>query len=583
VERRADSGPTKGETVKPATISLEDAVSVDQPDVLIVGGGINGAGVFRELALQGVSVMLVEKGDFCSGSSAAPSRMIHGGLRYLEYGETKLVRESLHERDALLRNAPHYVRPIETVMPLYSWFKGLFSAIPKFIRGKGKPSQRGAVTVMIGLTFYDIFTRASRMVPKRSFSTRAKTRKSLPGLGPGVVGSATYWDAQISYPERLALELILDGERASASATALNYVSFVELTDDDAVVIRDEIDGSQATVRPRIVVNASGGWIDLTNAAMGADTRSIDGVKGSHLVIDDPELLDVLDGRMVYFENSDQRICIVFPWQGKVLAGSTEVPLADPDTAVCTPEETQYILDSLGELFPGRTVDPATIVSTFSGVRPLVAGNGEVKNAVSRDHSGAEVSVPGSSLPIYSMAGGKWTTFRSFSEQMADVALDILSLERKVSTDDLAIGGGRDFPQGASERDDWLRTLSHTTGLSRERAQEMLDRYGTTAIPIAEDSSGAADRRLTNCEGYSEREISWIVEHEKVRRLDDLVLRRTDMALLGKVTMPLLEELSQLCVTPLSLSEPDREQAVAATAELLTQRFGINIKEGQPT
>ena len=127
------------------------------------------------------SVTLVEKGDFCSGSSAAPSRMIHGGLRYLEYGETKLVRESLRERDALLRNAPHYVRPIETVMPLYSWFKGLGSAIPKFFRGKGRPSQRGVLVVMIGLTFYDLYTRASRMVPKRSFSSRAKTLRTLPG------------------------------------------------------------------------------------------------------------------------------------------------------------------------------------------------------------------------------------------------------------------------------------------------------------------------------------------------------------------------------------------------------------------
>ena len=154
---------------------------------------------------------LVEKGDFCSGSSAAPSRMIHGGLRYLEYGETRLVRESLRERDALLRNAPHYVRPIETVMPLYSWFKGLVSAIPKFFRGKGRPSQRGVLVVMIGLTFYDLLHAGQPHGPHAFVlvageDAARRCRVSIRASS----GSATYWDAWISYPERLALELIQD-------------------------------------------------------------------------------------------------------------------------------------------------------------------------------------------------------------------------------------------------------------------------------------------------------------------------------------------------------------------------------------
>jgi glycerol-3-phosphate dehydrogenase len=563
--------------------TLEDRIDDDHPDVLIVGGGINGAGLIRDLALQGVSVLLVEKGDFCSGSSAAPSRMIHGGLRYLEYGETRLVRESLHERDALMRNAPHYVRPIETVMPLFSWFKGLFSAPVKFLRGKGRPTERGAVVVMIGLTFYDIFTRASRMVPKRSFASRTKTLQTLPDLDANIVGSATYWDGQISYPERLALELITDAEAASSRATALNYVSFVQLDGEDGVVVRDEISGERVTVRPRVVVNASGGWIDLTNAAMGAETRSIDGVKGSHLVIDDPELVDVLDDRLVYYENSEKRICIVFPWQGKVLAGSTEIPLSDPDQAICTPQEQRYILDSLAELFPGRSIDPGAIVSTFSGVRPLTAGNGASANEISRDHSCARVDAPGSSLPIYSMVGGKWTTFRSFAALTADAALSELSLVRKVATDDLPIGGGRGYPAVGPRRDAWLRDLSDRFGITTERATDLLDRYGTQAVRVAEYAADGSDRPLAECADYTEAEIRWFLAFEKVRRLDDIVLRRTNLALLGMVTTPLLDELSQLLATHLGLSEPERVDAVASTAELLQQRYGITIKEGQPS
>jgi glycerol-3-phosphate dehydrogenase len=565
-----------------APVRLDQALGGDQPDVLIVGGGINGAGLFRELALQGVSVTLVEKGDFCSGSSAAPSRMIHGGLRYLEYGETRLVRESLHERDALLRNAAHYVRPIETVMPLDNWFKGIFSAIPKFIRGRGRPARRGVIVVLIGLTIYDLYTRSSRMVPKRSFASRAKTLATLPGLDPRIVGSATYWDAWISYPERLALELIQDGEAASEAARALNYVSVERLTADDGVVVRDILDGDQATLRPRIVVNATGGWIDLTNAALGARTRSIKGVKGSHLVIDDEDLLRDLDGRMVYFENADQRICIVFPWQGRVLAGSTEVPITDPDTAVCTPEETRYILDSLRELFPGREVDPKAIVSTFSGVRPLLAGEAGTSNEMSRDFACERVEVPGSSLPVYSMAGGKWTTFRAFAEQTADTVLAQLAVPRRTGTADLAIGGGREYPGNEAARAAWVRRVAATSGLPTERVDVLLERYGTLAASIAEHESREGDRRLAHAPDYTVAEITWMLRHEKVRRLEDIILRRTSLALLGAVTGPLLVELSVLWARELRRPGPDAATAVSQAAEHLRHRFGIESEIGAP-
>lgn len=579
----SDKGPhpaPKSRTASGREGRLEAVQQGEGPDVLIVGGGINGVGLFRDLALQGVKVVLVEKGDFCSGSSAAPSRMIHGGLRYLEYGETKLVRESLHERDAMMRNAPHYVRPIETVVPLYSWFKGLFSAVPKFFRGKGRASQRGAVVVMLGLTFYDIFTRSSRMVPKRSFARRPTTLASLPVLDESVVGSATYWDGQISHPERLALELALDGEASSEDATALNYVSFVGM-DDDTVSVRDELTGEEATMRPRVLVNATGGWIDLTNATMGAQTRSVEGVKGSHLVLDDPELLEMLGERMVYFQNSDQRICIVIPWRGKVLAGSTEIPVADPDTAVCTPEETRYILASINELFPGRTVTEEAVISTFSGVRPLVATDRETENEMSRDHSLGRVEPPTSDVPVYSMAGGKWTTFRSFSEQVADLALDDLGLERSVSTKELAIGGGRDYPQDESARTELCGRLAAETGLSQERVGQLLERYGTTAAEIAASVAKQGDEKLESCPDYSVPEMEWIIEHEHVRRLDDLILRRTDLALLGGASMPLLQELSVLLATGIGLSPSEQEAQVATTVAVLHDHFSINLKEDE--
>jgi glycerol-3-phosphate dehydrogenase len=434
----------------------------------------------------------------------------------------------------------------------------------------------------VGLTFYDLYTRSSRMVPKRSFVSRRDTLASLPGLDPGVVGSATYWDAWISYPERLALELIQDGEAASDSARALSYVSMAGLADDDGVLLRDELSGTTAILHPSLVVNATGGWIDRTNAALGTETHSISGVKGSHLVIDDAQLLRDLDGRMVYFENSDQRICIVFPWQGRVLAGSTEVPITDPDAAVCTPEETRYILDSLGELFPGRAVDAESIVATFSGVRPLLAGNGQTSNEMSRDYACLRVQAPGSSLPIFSMAGGKWTTFRACAAETADVVLATLATPRRRTTQDLAIGGGRDYPRDPAARSAWLRRQADTSGLSVDRLAVLLERYGTRAAEIAEHEGRGDGRRLEHAPTYSVAEITWIVQNEKVRRLDDIVLRRTSMALLGEVTMPLLEELAGLWTSASGRPASEAEAAVAAAADQLRQRFGISLQEGQP-
>ena len=553
------------------------------PDVLIVGGGINGAGLFRELALQDVKVVLVEKGDFCSGSSAAPSRMIHGGLRYLEYGETRLVRESLRERDALLRNAPHYVRPIETVMPLHSWFKGLVSAIPRFVRGKGRSSQRGVVVVLIGLTLYDLFARASRLMPKRSFATRSRTLGTLPGLDPRVVASVTYWDAWISYPERLAFELIEDATCGANGATAFNYMAVTGLAKDGGVVVRDELSGATTTVHPRVVVNATGGWVDRTNQALGVQTRRISGVKGSHLVIDDPDLRADLAGRMVYFENSDRRICIVFPWQGKVLAGSTEIPIGDPDAAVCTPEETDYILGSLRELFPGRPVDRAAIVSTFSGVRPLLAGDHESSNEMSRDYAVSRMDLPGSHLPVFTMAGGKWTTFRAFAEEAADAVLGSLGCPRLVSTAELAIGGGRDFPRDPVALDAWLDAAAGSSGLPRARLQDLLERYGSRAMRIATDAAREGDRPLVHAPDYSVAEIAWICRHEHVRRLEDLILRRTSLALLGRLSRPLLDELAGIWGSVLGRSETEQAAAVADSIHHIRERFAIDIEGGHST
>ena len=273
--------------------------------VVIIGAGINGIATFRDLAMQGVDVLLVDRNDFASGATAASSHMIHGGIRYLENGEFRLVKESVQERNDLLKTAPHFVKPLQTTIPIYSTFSGILAAPLRFLTHRqGKPQERGAFLIKIGLTLYDTFSRDGGNVPRHRFHGRRTSREQLPQLDKKVKYTATYYDASVHDPERLALDVLRDGEDAHPGAVALNYVEAVGL-DADGVRLRDRETGAEFTVAAEVVVNASGPWTDLTNAALGSDTSFMGGTKGSHIVLDHPELLAATGGREIFFEHSD--------------------------------------------------------------------------------------------------------------------------------------------------------------------------------------------------------------------------------------------------------------------------------------
>ncbi|NDJ55338.1 MAG: FAD-dependent oxidoreductase, partial [Chloroflexi bacterium] len=340
--------------------------------VLIIGGGINGIGTFRDLALQGVDVILVEQNDFGSGASAASSHMLHGGIRYLENGEFRLVREALRERNLLLQNAPHYAKPLPTTIPIFSRFSGLLNAPLKFLGLLNKPAERGGLVIGVGLRLYDAYTRNHRMTPTHEFLNRADSLKAYPDLNPQIVSTATYYDAWMPYPERICLELVLEAEQAE-QARALNYVSAVDAQDEE-VVLRDELSGETFHIRPKIVINAAGPWIDFANRGLGQETNFIGGTKGSHLILHHPELIEATQGHEFFFENHDGRIVLIFPFiQDRLIVGTTDIRIDDPDEAVTTEEEIDYILGMLPRVFPNITVERSHIVFTFSGVRPLPA------------------------------------------------------------------------------------------------------------------------------------------------------------------------------------------------------------------
>ena len=508
-----------------ATLARLRAGSPFATDVLILGGGINGAGLLRELALNGIDALLVDQADFASGATSALSRMIHGGLRYLENGEFRLVRESLHERNRLLRNAPHAVKPLPTTIPIFSRWSGFANAARKFFASSEKPSKRGAVLIKIGLTLYDLFAGRDRVLPRHRFSSRAAALHQRPQLHPGIVCTATYYDAWIALPERLCLELIDDACALHPGALALNYCRAAR-TEDADVVLREAESGAELCVRPRAVVNATGAWIDFTDAALGEKTAFIGGTKGSHLVLNHPELLAATHGEQLYFENEDGRVCIFFPVHGKVLVGSTDLRIDDPNQAVCDEQEIDYILESIRHVFPSLRVGREHIVSHFCGVRPLPRVDGGPTGRITRDHHCRILPMTAARpWPVYALVGGKWTTFRAFAEQVADRLFVQLGRSRRADSREVAIGGREPEPDYTDEPA--LQKIIHT---------------------------------------------------EAVVHLDDLLLRRTPLALYGFLDERKFAALAALAATTLNWNAARSAEEAVRTRRLLAKRHGIELR-----
>ena len=319
-------------------------------------------------------------------------------------------------------------------------------------------------------------------------------------------------------------------------------------------------------MKPRIVVNSTGAWIDGTNGSLGRESGFIGGTKGSHIVLDHPGLAAAVGGEMIYFVNRDGRICIFYGVAGRVIAGSTDIPTDDPE-ATCDEGEAAYILESMRLAFPSIKVERSHIVFHFCGVRPLPRSKALTPGQISRDHSFPVLaSGNGVDFPIYSLVGGKWTTFRALAEQVTDALLPILGRPRVRSSAELPIGGGRDYPR-----------LQEHPGLSPQRLAALLERYGTGADNVADFLLAGPDAPLAGHGGYSRREIEFIARSERVVHLDDLILRRTLMGILGDVSLPLLHELAGIVSPALEWTNEGAEAEVERTAELLKRVHGVSL------
>ncbi len=532
-------------------------------DVLILGGGVNGAGLLRELALQGVRCILVDKDDYAAGASSKSSRMIHGGLRYLENAEFRLVAESVRERNQLLKYAPHYVAPLRTTIPIMAWLDGMIKAPLIFFGLPVKPGGRGACIVKLGLTFYDILTERTRQAPHHFFMGKKRSQQEVPGLKPDLVCTATYWDAWVSQPERLCVDMAREACRVMPTCAALNYVTS-EKSGREGMLLRDSLTGETLTVRPKVVVNATGAWVDFANQTLGLKTHLMGGTKGSHLVIDNAELYRALGDRMIYYEHEDGRICITFRFMDKVIMGSTDIRVENPDEAACDDGEIDYMLTTLKGVFPAISLSRKDIVHIFCGVRPLMSSHANTTGKVSRSHFLAEqVADNDRAFPVYSMVGGKLTTFRAFAEQAADRVLARLGKARAVSTRDRDYPGAEGYPKGEEARRQWIGRVAADSGLAAARVSALLERYGTAAEALAQRREPEWRQPLKTLPDYTAGEIRLIAESEQVLHLSDLVRRRSVITLLGQSTGESLRELAEIVGNALGWDVERREREVA--------------------
>ncbi len=442
------------EVHEPASSGAAACRDGTRPTVVVLGGGINGAALARQLLLANTDVVIADTGDLASGTTAWSTRLIHGGLRYLEYAEFDLVRESLAERNRLVRLAPHLVRPLRFAIPLARRGGGLLAAAARFIGWESLARRlgaagRGSLAVGIGLWLYDRFANdpawpAYRMHRSTAAGLPRVDRRRFPLV-------ATYFDAQCLSPERLTVEWLVDARGLAAergsSLHVLPHHTWRFLKDGVLAFTPTRSAATAAAevfhVRPTAIVNATGAWVDQTVAALTTAAgplppttqpqQFIRGTKGSHLVIDNRRLREALGGEGVYAEAGDGRPIFVLPFMnGQVLIGTTDIPFAgDPGAARTEPAEIDYLLAAVAAIVPDCPLSAADVVQHYCGVRPLpgpdVTGRqAGSPGAVTRRH--LLVRHPQATLPTWSIVGGKLTTCRSLAEASAGEILHTLNL-----------------------------------------------------------------------------------------------------------------------------------------------------------
>ncbi|MEX2112639.1 MAG: glycerol-3-phosphate dehydrogenase/oxidase [Pirellulales bacterium] len=551
--------------------------------VLVLGAGINGCAIARELLLNGVAVWIIDRWDLASGATAGSSRLIHGGLRYLEYGEFDLVKESLAERSRLLRLAPQFVHPLKLWIPASTRFGGAASAVGRFFGWEWWPfpapkSGRGVSLIRAGLSLYDAYARDS-LVPRHQVCGVAAPQ-APPFDQQRYRWLCSYYDGQVTFPERLVLALLEDARQLAAEkGLDFRVLNYHEATlRGDTVELRPTSAHAAANkpseLRPAAIVNATGAWVDEALQQLHVDSRRLmGGTKGSHLFTFNRPLRDALAGQGIYAEAEDGRPIFITPLADTVLIGTTDVPIAgSPELAVTTDQERDYLLDSVNAILPAAQLTPADVDFHTSAVRPLPYVPASSPGAITRRH--ALVKHEHTAVPLYSVVGGKLTTMRALAEVTADAVLKQLALPKSANSRERVIPGGDDYPPDAAAVASACDGIARREGLSRASVAAVWRLCGTRAAAILATSPSTELLPGTDLPVSMAR---WAICHEFATSLADLVERRLMLLYHQRLSRACLERLAELLVAEGHLPTGDQAAVVAAEAERLAARYGKQL------
>ncbi len=588
-------------------------------DVVILGAGINGAALARELVLNGLSVVVIDADDIAAGTTRWSTRLVHGGLRYLEYGELGLVRESLAERDRLLRLAPHLVRPLGFFVPVRGWFGGLFAAAARILgfevlaRRWAGARGRGGLAVACGLWLYDLLSTGS------AWPRRCVVRSGAEGM-PAVDAdryplAGVYDDAQMVYPERFTVELLVDARSLAAEKDVLFRIltrRTARVEADGRLTVVPAAEAVRGTVEkivlaPRAIVNATGAWVDHTLGELlppgdGADGRPqsgesptaqrlIGGTKGSHLLVDHAALRRALGKRGVYAEAADGRPVFVLPFGDRlVLVGTTDIPFpGDPSTARTGTDEIDYLLAAVRLLFPATAPSPGHVVQHYCGVRPLPArrADGRTPAGITRRHM--LVRLAAAPLPLWSIVGGKLTTCRSLAEESAAEVLAVLGLPVAATSRNRPLPGACSLGE-AEELVGRLATIAMKAGVPREGAPAMAQRlvglFGARAgealgIDPSLAGAGAVDRNsfepLGDCP-LPRGIVRFCLDLEWAETLADLVERRLLLDFDPELSEATLRAIASELVQAGRLAADAVDSEVTALRAMMAERYGKRLR-----
>ncbi len=549
-------------------------------DLIVIGAGINGAGIARDAAMRGLKTLLLDKGDISDGTTQWSTRLIHGGLRYLEHYEVHLVRESLAEREKLLRIAPHLVKPLRFVVPIY------------------ERSKRGPGLIRLGMIGYDVLS-FDKSVPNHKMLSREEALERYPGLNPdGLLGAATYYDGQVEYAERVAVENAISAREHGAVVVTHAGVTRLIFADAEngglprvaGVEFEDGLNGGVYTATAPVTVNVAGPWVDRVlsgSGSFGIDDapegetgereQMIGGTKGSHLVVDPfpgaPQDALYVEAR------ADGRPYFIVPWNGRYLIGTTDFRYKeDLDFVSADDDEMDYLIDETNAVVPMANLSREDVLFTYSGVRPLPFKPEGSESSITRSHvvydHATERSVAGGRLTVagagphadglISIVGGKLTTYRNLARQTVDVALKKLGRDAPAShTDKVPLPGGGvpDFAAFAAD-------FKGSSGLTEELSERLLRLYGARAPEVLEEAGDDPSLRVSLSPdpsvetGLMGCEVIYAFRREMAETLADALLRRTMVGLGPNVALDVDEAAASVAVDHLGWTEDRAREEV---------------------